>query len=155
MFVSSYSMYVDTVATKKVQNSKQESVKKVSDSFDTKLQQTSFTQPESINSKLPINYISDYKSLNTKQQLDLQEELQSGVKTKFTKVNAQTNAKVAYEDNSKMFSFLQKPKATLSLTPRVDKKLPEPALKGQESLMKTEMVNAYIANENYYRITAA
>jgi len=155
MFVSSYSTYLDTSATKRVQNSKQESTKKVGDSFNTKLQATSFTQIDTPNNKLPINYISNYKSLNTKQQLDLQEQSQSSEKTKFTKVNAQTNAKVAYEDNSKMFSLLQKPKATLDLSPKIDKKLPEAALRGQKSIMKTEMVNAYIANDNYYRITAA
>jgi predicted ATP-dependent endonuclease of OLD family len=155
MFVSSYSTYIDAASTKRVQNDKQESVKKVGDSFSTKIQENSTTQVDTTKSNLPINYISEYKSLNTKQQLDQQTESLNSDKTKFTKVNAQTNAKVAYEDNSKMFSFLQKPKTTLDLMPKVDKKLPEPALKGQESIMKNEMINAYTANENYYRITAA
>jgi hypothetical protein len=157
MFVSSYNTYVDTSSSRRVQNDRQENSKKADDSFSSKYRQTAPQESlqSQTQSKLPLNYISNYKSLSTKQQIEQQAASQNNEQSKFTKVSAQTNAKTAYEDNSRMFSFLVKPKVPLDLTPKIDKKLPEEAMKGKESALKTEMLNTYIANDNYYKITAA
>ncbi len=147
MFVSSYSTYIDTTANKRVQNERVQGEKKSSQSFQNKLLVTPQKTLQA-GSELPVNYISNYKSLNIKQQLlQEQEKSQNSDKMKFTKVSAQGNAKVAYEENSKMFSFLIKPKQTLSQTPDL--------MKSKESFLRETMVNTYTANDNYYRITAA
>jgi hypothetical protein len=155
MFVSSYTTYVDTNSVKRVQNDKQESSKSTKESFSSKLLQNTLGKPTQTKTEVAPNYISDYKALSTKQQLSQQEQAQSNVVGKFNKVNAQGNAQVAYTENSKMFSLLAKPKASLDMTPKIDKDLPKEALKNKESIMRTQMVNTYISNDNYYQITAA
>lgn len=155
MFVSSYSTYIDTTVNKQVQSERVQDEKKSSKSFTDKLLQTPQTNITS-GKKLPINYISNYKSLHTKQELqEGQDKTQNIEKMKFSKVNAQGNAKVAYEENSKMFSFLVKPKQTISQTPQINRRLPQEAVKTQENFLREKMVNTYAANDNYYKITAA
>jgi len=154
MFVSSYSTYIDTSVTKKIQNDRPIEKVKPTESFASKLLQT--TQKDvSFGTKLPINYISNYKALGNRQRLEQREEKQTNAKSTFSKLSAMSNSKVSYEVNSKMFSFMLKPKGTIDQTPKLDRNLPVKAQEKQESLMKTAMVNAYIANDNYYRITAA
>ncbi|MDF1882660.1 hypothetical protein JHD49_01755 [Sulfurimonas sp. SAG-AH-194-C21] len=154
MFVSSYSTYIDTSVTKKLQNDKVAVPLKKTESFASKLLQT--TQKNVLlNSKIPLNYISNYKALSNRQLLDEQTNKQTVISQKFSKLSAMSSSKVSYEENSKMFSFLIKPKTTLSQTPKLDKNLPTKAQESQESFMKVKMVDIYTANDNYYRVTAA
>lgn len=149
MFVSSYSTYVDT---NRLQKSQKEERKTDGSDFAKKLNLNPAKLQQS-STNIPINYISDYKVLNNQQRLQ-QETQQNTQKLKFSKIKAFDSAKTAYRDNTKIFSLLIKPKATLDQTPRIDEKMPPNAQEAKESIMKHEMVNAYIANENYYRITA-
>jgi len=152
MFVSSYSTYIDTNRTHKSQETQKEERKTEGSSFAKKLNPNP-TQINKQSASLPINYVSDYKVLNNQQKL--QQSMQNDMqKLKFSKMKTFDSAKNAYSDNSKIFSLLIKPKATLDQTPRVDKKMPTEAQKAKESIMKHKMINTYIANENYYRITA-
>ncbi len=158
MFVSSYSTFIDTSATKRVQNDKNNLERKPKESFSKQLIET--TGKDVILSKnLPLNYISNYKALSNKQAIEQQlqgrDKREIKAKIKFTKLSAQSSAQVSYADNSKMFSLRVPPKLTLDQTPKLNRKLPVAALKTQESTLKNLMVNTYIANENYYRITAA
>lgn len=158
MFVSSYSTFIDTSATKRIQNDKNNLEKKPKESFSKQLIET--TGKDVILSKnLPLNYISNYKAISNKQALEQQiqgrDEQQVRAKIKFTKLSAQSSAQVSYTDNSKIFSLRVPPKLTLDQTPKLNKKLPVEALKTQEGALKNLMVNTYVANENYYRITAA
>jgi hypothetical protein len=57
-------------------------------------------------------------------------------------------------ENSTMFPLLQKPKLTLNQTLKTDKKLPQDTQKAKESIIRRDMINTYIANDNYYKITA-
>jgi len=154
MFVSSYSTYIDTAVTKKVQNDKLSTPVKNTDTFSSKLLASSKTSPI-VNSQLPLSYVSNYKALSNRQLLEQQESKQNIAQKKFSKLSAMSNSKVSYEENSKMFSFLIKPKSTIHQTPKLNKNLPPKAQESQESLMKIQMVNTYVANENYYKITAA
>jgi hypothetical protein len=154
MFVSSYSTYADTTVTKKIQTDRDTSPLKKTESFASKLLQTT-QQHGLLNSKIPLNYISNYKALNNRQLLDQQENKQNTTKLKFSKLNAMSNSKVSYEENSKMFSFLIKPKGTINQTPKLDKNLPAKAQERQEFFMKVQMLNTYIANDNYFKVTAA
>jgi len=154
MFVSSYSTYIDTSTTKRNQNERSESAKKPSEPFESKLLQTT-PKDVVLGSKLPLNYISNYKALNNQQKLQEKELTQNPSKLKFSKISSMNSAHVAYGDNSKMFSLIVKPKQTIDQTPRVDKNLPQEAQNIQGNIMKQEMINTYISNENYYHITAA
>ena len=154
MFVSSYSTYIDTSSTKRVAQERRDVEKKSSKSFSSKLLQTT-PKNVTLTKELPLNYISNYKALHNRQQLQEKSSSQNSETMKFTKLNSLSSAQVAYGDNSKMFSLVQKPKQTLDQTPKPAEYLPETAQEKQESIMRVKMVNAYISNDNYYRITAA
>ncbi len=154
MFVSSYSTYIDTSVTKKLQNDKASNPVKKTESFASRLLRTA-QKDVLLNSKIPLDYISNYKALNNKQLLDEQTNKQNTIKLKFSKLSAMSNSKVSYEENSKMFSFVIKPKGTINQTPKLDKNLPVEAQKSQESFIRAKMVDIYSANDNYFRVTAA
>jgi hypothetical protein len=151
MFISSYDTYINSNSSDKARKDKSEDYKKSSESFSSKLssQLIKAVNPSSV---FPINYISDYKVLNNQQRM--REDTQNDAKVKFSKVKAMTGAKAAYSDNSKIFSLLLKPATTIDQTPKIDKKMPQEAQKAKELIMRHTMVNTYIANENYYKITA-
>lgn len=156
MFVTSYSTYVSNSASHKIQKERVASLKESSSDFQTKLfsqKESSLVTPSSQKSQLPLNYISDYKVMNNQQKLQkgMQEESPS---TKFSKINNQNSAKVAYIENSSLFSLRIKPKITLDQTPSIDTTLPPQVQEAQESLLKNIMISTYIANDNYYRVTA-
>ena len=155
MFVSSYSTYIDTTVASRVNNERKEVDKKSSDSFNSKLlSATPKTIPTA--KQLPLDYVSDYKALYNRQKLDQDKEFGKNVATmKFSKMSSQSAAQVVYTANSKMFSLIPKPKIALDQTPTLSKKLPPEAQEAGKELLKIDMVNAYIANDNYYRITAA
>ncbi len=155
MFVSSYSTYIDTTATSRVNNEKKGLDKKSSDSFSSKLLTTT---PKTLSTakQLPLDYISNYKALYNRQRLDQEKEFGKSVATmKFSKMSSQSAAQVVYTANSQMFSLIPKPKVALDQTPSLSKKLPPQAQEAGKELLKIDMVNAYIANDNYYHITAA
>jgi hypothetical protein len=152
MFVSSYSTYVDTNTLQKSKETQKEERKSESSAFAKQLKFNPNALQKQANQS-PINYISDYKVLSNQQKL--QEQTQHNMqKLKFSKLKAFDSAKSAYSANTKIFSLLIKPKATLDQTPRIDKKMPAEAQEAKESIIRHQMVNTYIANDNYYKITA-
>jgi hypothetical protein len=153
MFVSSYNTYISTDTSNKSQRERVDTSKERKSSFDTKLLNNDSKNIVATNNKLPLSYISNYKALSNQQKL--QEDLnQNFAKTKFTKINKINNALSAYMENSTMFPLLQKPKLTLNQTLKTDKKLPQDTQKAKESIIRRDMINTYIANDNYYKITA-
>ena len=156
MYVSSYNTYINTNSSDKTQRSRE--VPKESES--SKGFQNSFAQANdeqvlvSSASKLPVSYISNYKALSNRQQLQEQTQKQDesnqsvsiDAKTKFSKMNAMSNAQVSYTENSKQFPLISKPKVTLSEAPKEEVK---------QQPLRTKVVNTYIANDNYFKITAA
>jgi len=152
MFVSSYSTYIDTNRLQKSQETQKEERKTDSSAFSKQFSVNPAKLPKSTGN-LPVNYISNYKVLNNQQKLQ-QDTQQNMQKLKFSKIKAFDSAKNAYSDNTKIFSLLIKPSATLDQTPRIDKKMPPKAQEAKEVIMKHEMVNTYLENDNYYRITA-
>ena len=158
MFVSSYSTFIDTSTTKRIQNDKNSFEKKPLESFSKKLLEQG-NSDVILSKNIPLSYISNYKIIHAKQLINQQREErdteQVKAKTKFTKLSAQSSAQLSYVENSTMFSLKAIPKLTLSQTPKLNKKLPLEEQKAQEKVLKNLMVNTYTANENYYRITAA
>ncbi len=151
MFVSSFSTYINTESTARAQQNKVHKNKNGTESFETKLLSKTVKNVDT-SPKFPINYISNYKALNNQQKL--QENPQSSEKTKFLKLEAEAEAKNAYRDNSKIFSLILPPRATLDQTPRINKELPKNIQDIKEKNLRHTMVNTYMSNENYYRVTA-
>ena len=149
MFVSSYNTYLTQKPSTKIEENTQ---KKATKGFLTQKQPfaTQLQKEVSASIKIPINYISNYKSLYNQQLLQQQNSLNKEyLKTKFSKINKMTKAENAYNENLQLFSLLQKPKIALVAEPRISKKLE------QNNAIKQKFINTYIANDNYYKITAA
>ena len=154
MFVSSYNTYVDTTTSTNAQKESAESTNNPSSKFEIKAT-PALNQNVILGKKLPIDYISNYKALNNKQQLEDNDTAKQASTMKFKKVSSLKNAQLAYGENSKMFSLLIKPKQTINQTPKIDQKMPIEAQDAKENIIRNTMVNAYMANDDYYRITAA
>ena len=151
MYISSYNTYITTNSTDNKEKIKTEEPSKSSLSFSKKLSSQA-VKAVNTTSNLPINYISNYKVLNNQQRL--KDETFSNQRAKFSKVKALITSKNAYSESSKIFPLLLKTTATLNQTPQIDKKMPKNAQEAKEQILKHTMVNTYIANDNYYKLTA-
>jgi len=151
MYISSYNTYINTNSNDKIQRDRVEETSKDSQSFSKKLSSQAVKVIDTT-SNLPINYISNYKVLNNQQRL--KDDILNSDKAKFSKIKAVASSKSAYSESSKIFPPLLKPSATLNQTPQIDKKMPINAQEAKEQIMKHTMVNTYIANDNYYKLTA-
>lgn len=149
MFVSSYNTYITHKPSPKVDESTQKEYQK-SSLYENRSFATELDKIVSSSTKIPLNYISNYKALNNQQLLQQQGELNKDyVKAKFSKINKINNAQTAYSENAKLFTFSQKPKVALLQEPKIPQKLE------QNALIKQNFINTYIANDNYYKVTAA
>jgi len=151
MYVSSFNTFVHSNSTQKTYKERETAPSKdTKNSFETVLNPKADTR--SLKQQLPINYISDYKVLNNQQKLQNDQNKQELIK--FTKVNAQNNAKTKYVENTTMFSLFTKPKTTINQTPKVSTKLPAEIQEISQQNLRNTMINTYTANENYYQITS-
>ncbi len=155
MFVSSYSTHIQTNNSDKV--TKQALEKSYTESFSSKI--PSKVQTSSvINSNIPINYISQSLVLNNKQNLeDKKNEVKDKIKNdvnKFSKRNSLLNAKKSYEVNAKRFSLLSIPNITLNQTPLTQNTLPKEPQEIKELNLRHKMLNTYIANDKYFKVSA-
>ncbi len=150
MFVSSYSTYIGTNNTQRVDKERVEHSKSSSASFKSVLAKETIVEPN--NPNLPINYVSNFKAFSNKQKL--QEKLDNQDTLKYSKMKKLKNAQTAYEDNSKIFSLILKPKLTLGQTLPQENRLSNDLQETQQQTMRHKMVNTYISNDNYYKITA-
>ena len=109
-------------------------------------------------SSIPIDYISKNVVLHNKQELEKQQsKLKDSTEEKvsrFSGKNSMINAKSAYERNAKMFSLFNIPQVALNQTPSLQNSLPTEPMDIKELNMRHTMVNTYIANDNYYKVTA-
>ncbi len=151
MFVSSYTTYVSANTSDKINQKHIDNKKDESKLFATKLLETQ-VQKLHTNKNLPIDYVHNYKSFNN------QQKLQEGIKTpdeiKFQKAKDMKNAKSAYEENSKIFSLLKKPTMTLSNINSLGNSLPQNIQEIKNKNLQNIMVNTYLENDKYYKITA-
>ncbi len=164
MFVSSYSTYIQTNGSNKSAKHEIEKQGKGSSSFSSKLLD-GIGSVSYKTSNISINYISNTQVLNNQKELELQNQqlknpqdnpqniLKENI-NRFTQQNSLKNAKNAYDNNSKMFSLIRKPLIAFDQTPRLENRLPKEPQKIIELNMRHKMVNTYIANDAYYKVTA-
>lgn len=144
MFVSSYNTYIGTNANEKINKPNFDSQKTQNKSFANSLQSSSILVAYD-SKNIPINYISNYKSFYNKQKLqDNQEKTKDELE--FKKISDFKNAKISYENNSNLFSFMRVPKSSINQTPKIN----------QVNILNVRhtMVNTYLANDKYYQISA-
>lgn len=165
MFVSSYSTYINTNASDKIQKERSDAQKTITSSFESALESQTVDKSLSIipaRNQLPVNYISNYKALNNQQKLQREQTLEGDIpkettksvaQTKFTALSTLQVAQVAYKENFQLFPLRTKPKVTLSQTPKLSSSDSKESLLQQKTLRHI-MVNTYIANDSYYKITA-
>jgi len=162
MFVSSYNTYIAPSNSERNSRVTQERERESKNSFSDKLF-TTVNKTADVTGNLKINYVLSSKTFGNKQELEFQQlNLQNGEKNSlkelsdvFTKQNTLNSAKDAYANNSKMFSLLLEPKATLGVQAiSSDAKEPKDIQELKEKYLRNTMVNTYQANEKYYLITA-
>jgi len=152
MFVSSYNTYISSLPSQKMGAAQADKRGESASDFKSlfkkdKSNLTSYTK------KLPIDYLNNRAYSN---KYKLQEQINNNSQQKFAKIKAVGNAQSAYSENSIMFSYLQKPKTTIQQNEKqkISKNLPEDVKKIKESNLRATMINTYIANESYFKITA-
>ena len=147
MFVSSFNTYISDINLKRTKQNTQETKNEGRYSSASNFEKKQQVLSSKVDIKTPINYISNYKSFANKQKLqEDKSKIQEQPTKKFSKINNITNAKTSYEANSKMFSLRRVPQIPIGQLQRKNESLP---IKLQQ-----KMVNTYIANDNYYKITA-
>lgn len=151
MFVSSYSTYITTNTSDKINQRHIENKKDESKLSASKLLESQVKKLYS-NQNLPIDYVNNYKSFNNQQKL--QEQVKTPDEIEFQKVKDMKNAKNAYEENSKIFSLLIKPVITLNQTNQIGTDTTQNIQDIKNNNLRNTMVNTYLENENYYKITA-
>ena len=155
MFVSSYNTYVATTASEKLQKHDKENIK--FPTFNTKLTQVSsadFTKQSTyvFHNNLTKNTAAVQQKIHNQQQTANSPILK--MLNQFNGKNSLINANSAYATNTKTFSLIITPKTTLNQTPSLDNTLPREPRHIKELNMRHKMVNTYLANENYYKVTA-
>ena len=151
MFVSSYSTYIGANSQDKINQRTVTDKKSDSKLFSTNLLEAVSNKP-TIYQNLPIDYVFNYKSFNTQQKL--QEQVKTPIELEFQKIKNIKSAKSAYEDNTKVFSLFTKPTVTLQPTTQKSTHIPQDIQELKDNKMRHIMVNTYLANDNYYRVTA-
>jgi len=164
MFVSSYSTYITNNTPAKALKSDNNSRESGSKLFSQKSIDLLNKQPV-LNSVVPANYISKAqvqynKQLLNSQQDDLQKNIDKefkatqDIKDRLSDLSTLGKAKNAYTENSVMFSLFKKPQPSLNQTVTINQEMPQELQKLQEKQIRSIMVNTYLANDNYYQITA-
>ena len=158
MFVSSFSTFIQTNASERVAKQKIDKQELDNKSFSSKLSTATQSYTSPTTSTIPNNFISKSLVLNNKQDLAQQQNSTNNLAKNdldnFSIKNSLINAKSAYEGNSKMFSLISVPSTALNQTPSIEKTLPPEPRDIKELNMRHKMVNTYIANDNYYKVTA-
>ena len=144
MFIASYATYVPTLpATQSIPTNDKYSPTKVPvDKFNNTLQKKEANLQEST----PI--VSKYSIF--------EQARKSKNILLFSAIKTRQDAKNAYAESVQPFSFMKKPKMPQQKPIALrNAQLPKEAQSAQEHILKVQMVNTYIENDNYYRVTAA
>ncbi|WP_373069350.1 hypothetical protein [Sulfurimonas sp.] len=156
MFVSTYSTYLNANSVNK--SAKERELNSSSSSsklFENALKTSTLSSNKPL-VNIPVNYISHNKIMSTKERLNeqlKQNSIEANIQ-KFTNINSKIHAPSSYADNTKMFSLMLKEQQTLKGKDPINKDLPKEIQELKESNLRTTMVNTYLENDKYYRITA-
>ena len=164
MFISSFSTYVTNNTSDKTTKTASNNREDRKTSFSEKLSKSTLSTPLLKQNSL-INYISQGKAQYNKQMIEISQntlkndkkndfKITNNIRNSFSSNISVQSAKVAYISNSTMFSLLKKPTASLNQTPTIDNALPQNIQELKEKNMRHLMVNTYLSNDNYYKITA-
>jgi hypothetical protein len=156
MFVSSYSTYIQTNASNKNVRQKESEYENRS-AFSSKLYEK--TPAVATNgASLPVDYIAKNNNFYTKLFLENHQDQQSAqtkeLTHKFIDQSTLQDAKKAYTQAPKMTSLFRETFLALDKTQLEEAKPSQNTQDFKDAKMRKLMINTYIANENYYKITA-
>lgn len=163
MYVSSYNTYIQSNTSNKTQDKKVQSGSESSKfSFNSSSTQPTEVSSSLAKSTLPVDYTKNSKSFANKHKIQAQENLledkeptkSEQLTRKFQDYRVLQDAKSAYENSSKFFSYSRKPSVTLNQPQKTDEKLPKNIKDIKENNLRNTMINTYMQNEIYYQITA-
>lgn len=146
MYVASYVTYISPFQSTKVNIQKDESAEKKGANFSFQHNKQTTDSLKTIPFTPKKAYLPSYNFLRQQQA---NQELES-----FEKIKKYQDAKLAYKENSTLYSLAQRPKSVIGGT-KPNLQISKEAQEAKQTLAKKEMVNIYTQNENYYRITAA
>ena len=144
MYVSSFNTYVQPNSSKESLKSKFDFSKK--GSFENEIQKEIPAKERALKN-LPVDYVAKNRNFSSKLELQAYNAELKKSTQEFTQRKTAQNAKVAYEENSKVSFLFQKADVTIGHAPTFDSTIRE---KNSRSLM----VNTYLQNDRYYQITA-
>jgi hypothetical protein len=156
MFVSSYSTYIQT-------NSDSKSVKNRDAAYANSSNSTSKVYEQSVpdspkKASFAVDYIAKNNSFYTKLFLEKNQDEQSNqtkeLTHKFIDQSTLQDAKKAYTQVPKMTSLFRETFIALNKMQQTESKPAQSSQDFKETKMRKLMINTYIANDNYYKITA-
>ncbi|QOP45166.1 hypothetical protein [Sulfurimonas paralvinellae] len=148
MFIASYATFIPTVATIKPNNSIKESFSHKSEPVLLSEQKPDNTETKLQPAPQPLSTAAKYSLLWQQEQNPNLQELE--------KVQKRQKAKTAYKESVTPFSYMKKPKVPLQNSYfGLHSKFPKETQVVQHTFLKEKMLNTYIENDNYYRVTAA
>lgn len=157
MFVPAYTTLVQTNRSQEIAKQKVQKSQVPSQDFSTKLSNKVSSHHLKSSSSVVIHDFNK-NNLTTKQEiLNQNTKDYKQVKETLTKFNGQNSlvqAQNAYTNNSKMFSLIKIPTSPLNQKPSHETTLPREPKEIKEANVRYKMINTYIDNNNYYKITA-
>jgi hypothetical protein len=156
MFVSSYSTYIQT-NTETKSTKREDKTSNYASSFSTKTTEESV--PESAKrASLPVDYIAKNNNFYTKLFLEKNQNEQNNqtkeLTHKFIDQSTLQDAKKAYTQTSKIPSLFRETFITFDKTLLTESENSQGTQELKDAKMRKLMINTYVANDNYYKITA-
>jgi len=152
MYIRSYSTYISAYTQNKTNPSKEDSnsnIKKTTSFNLEKAQQDLILVKNKEN-----NFTKSLQENHIPTSTIFRQQKENKDLNTFTEIKKYQNAQLAYSENATLYSLAQKPKRVIGSI-KIDLQLPQEAQVAKASLSKKDMINTYLENENYYRITAA
>ena len=159
MYVASYNTYIAPLNVSEQTEFKKTEKGRESSTFALETKPDApFLKP----STLPVDYVAKNSGFWQKYELQrqMQEQQKQGEKFQdatqlFTRASTLQHAKEVYTHPLKTFSLYPKPHAkAIDQTPKIDERLSPQAHEFKELQMRRTMINTYVANDTYYKITA-
>lgn len=156
MFVSAYSTYIQTDSTNKNIRQKDAEYQNRS-AFSSKLYEKSMPALSN-GASLTVDYIAKNNNFYTKLFLEKHQDEQSAqtkeLTHKFIDQSTLQDAKKAYTQMPKMSALFRETFMALDKTDSAASKPSQETQELKDVKMRKLMINTYIANDNYYKITA-
>jgi len=147
MYVSSYNSYIPNISSSKTDSKEKKESKEIESSNSFSIEKGRRSSLDEKNLPVKQNYQTQYNYFRDRTSY---KEFDT-----FDKIKKYNNAKEAYTENARLFSLTQKPKAVIGNITLPDRHLSKEVQETKAKLTKQKLINIYVENDNYYKVTAA